>query len=85
MRIANQLIKKYGFDFLIKLKGRTKLISLSWFLGENGRKFINNIKKYESLSFEKQKIELQDNPVAPPVQINKKPTSVKEFLNLFNK
>jgi hypothetical protein len=85
MRVAGKLIKQYGFDFLINLKGRTKLISLTWFLGENGKKFLNDIKKYQSLSFEKEKIELEDKPVAPPTEVNKKPKSVKEFLNLFNK
>ena len=85
MRIAGKLIKEHGFDFLISLKGRTKLVSLTWFLGDNGKKFLNDIKKYQSLSFEKEKIELQDNPVAPPTEIVKKPKSIKEFLNLFNK
>ena len=85
MRIAGKLIKMYGFDFLISLKGRTKLISLTWFLGENGKKFLDDIKKYQSLSFEKEKIDLEDMPVAPPTEVVKKPKSVKEFLNLFNK
>jgi len=85
MRVAGQLIKKYGFDFLIGLKGRTKLISLTWFLGENGKKFLEAIKKYESLSFEKPKITLENETVAPLTEVVKKPTSLKQFLNLFNK
>ena len=59
--------------------------SLLWFLGDNGKKFLQDIKKYQSLSFEKQEIILEDNPVAPPTEIVKKPTSVKDFLNIFNK
>jgi hypothetical protein len=85
MRVATKLIKEYGFDWLMSLNGRTKTISLTWFLGENGKKFLNDIKKYQSLSFEKDKIELEDKPVAPQVEVVKKPTSMKEFLNLFNK
>jgi len=85
MRVASKLIKQYDFDFLMSLKGRTKLISLTWFLGDNGKKFLNDIRKYQSLSFEKQKIELEDKPVAPPTKVVKKPKSLKEFLNLFNK
>ena len=79
------LIKEHGFDWLMSLKGRTKVISLVWFLGENGKSFLKDIKKYQSLSFEKEEIILEDNPVAPEVEVVKKPTSVKEFLNLFNK
>ena len=85
MRVATKLIREYGFDWLMSLNGRTKTISLTWFLGENGKKFLNDIKKYQSLSFEKQEIILEDNPVAPPTEIVKKPTSVKDFLNIFNK
>ena len=85
MRVANMLIKEHGFEWLMSLRGRTKVISLVWFLGENGKNFLRDIKKYQSLSFEKEKIILEDKPVAPEVEVNKKPTSVKEFLNLFNK
>jgi len=84
MRIATKLIEEYGFDWLISLKGRTKVISLTWFLGDNGKNFLNDIKKYQSLSFEKQEIVLEDNPVAPPTEVVLKPTSFKQFLNIFN-
>jgi hypothetical protein len=36
------------------------------------------------MSFGSPKIELSETPVAPAVEIIKKPNSVKEFLNLFN-
>ena len=85
MRVATKLIREYGFDWLMSLNGRTKTISLTWFLGENGKKFLNDIKKYQSLSFEKQEIILEDNPVGPAVEVIKKPNSVKDFLNIFNK
>jgi len=85
MRVANMLIKEYGFEWLLSLKNRTRVISLIWFLSDNGKKFLNDIKKYQSLSFEKQEIILESEPVAPVTEVVKKPTSVKEFLNLFNK
>lgn len=85
MRFATKLIKIYDFDWLMSLNGRTKVVSLTWFFGENGKKFLNDIKRYQSLSFEKQEIILQDNPVADPAEITKKPVSVKDFLNIFNK
>ena len=47
MRVATKLIKEYGFDWLMSLYGRTKTISLTWFLGENGKKFLNDIKKQD--------------------------------------
>jgi hypothetical protein len=84
MRIATKLIEEYGFDWLISLKGRTKVISLTWFLGDNGKNFLNDIRKYQSLSFEKEEIVLEDNPVAPPTEVVLKPTSFKQFLNIFN-
>jgi len=84
MKFATRLIKEYDFDWLMSLNGRTKVISLTWFFSENGKKFLEGIKKYQSLSFEKEKIKLEDNPVAPQVEVNKKPASFKEFLNLFN-
>ena len=83
-RFANILIKRYSFEWLISLKNRTRVISLIWFLGENGKKFLEDIKRYQSLEFKKEKYELQNDPVAPPQVIDKKPETVKDFLNLFN-
>jgi len=37
------------------------------------------------MAFGSEKIELSETPIAPAVEIIKKPNSVKEFLNLFNK
>ena len=58
--------------------------SLCWFLTDDGKLFLKDVKKYNSMSFEPNKIELSENPIAPAVEIVKKPTSVREFLNLFN-
>jgi hypothetical protein len=85
IKIANKLIKEYGFDFLIFLEGRQKMPSLCWFLTDDGKLFLKDVKKYNSMSFGSPKIELSETPVAPAVEIIKKPNSVKEFLNLFNK
>jgi hypothetical protein len=85
IKIANKLIKDHGFDFLIFLEGRQKMPSLCWFLTDDGKQFLKDVKKYNSMSFEPQKIELAESPIAPVVEIIKKPNSVKEFLNLFNK
>ena len=85
IKIANKLIKDYGFDFLIFLEGRQKMPSLCWFLTDDGKLFLKDVKKYNSMSFGSQKIELSESPIAPAVEIIKKPNSVKEFLNLFNK
>ncbi len=84
MKFATRLVKEYDFDWLMSLNGRTKVISLTWFFGENGKKFLNDIKRYQSLNFEKQEIVLEDNPVAPQTDVSLKPTSLKEFLNIFN-
>lgn len=85
MRVANMLIKSYGFDFLEPLKGRVKVISLTWFLGENGKRFLRTIKNYQSLDFKPEEIKLEDNPVSDETQVEIKPTSLKDFLNIFKK
>jgi hypothetical protein len=85
MRMANILIKEYGFDFLLSLKGRAKVISLVWFLGDNGKRFLKEIKNYQSLDFKPEEIKLQDEPVAEKTEVEIKPTSLKDFLNIFNR
>lgn len=83
IKIANQLIKEHGFDFLMFLEGRQKMPSLCWFFTDNGKKFLSDIKKYNSMSFERESIKLEESPVAPTTEVSKKPVSLKEFLNLF--
>lgn len=85
IKIANKLIKEHGFDFLIFLEGRQKMPSLCWFLTDDGKLFLKDVKKYNSMSFGSQKIELSETTIAPAVEVIKKPTSLKQFLNLFNK
>jgi hypothetical protein len=83
IKIANQLIKEHGFEFLMFLKGRQKMPSLCWFLTDNGKKFLSDVKKYNSISFSRESIQLEEAPVAPSAEVNKKPISLKDFLNIF--
>lgn len=84
IKIANQIIKEHGFEFLISLKGRTKVPSMCWFIGEKGKRFLLEAKTYQTLNFQGNSIPLENDPVAPKTEIHKKPTSFREFLNLFN-
>lgn len=83
MKLATKLIKEHGFDFLIAQKGKVKMPSLAWFYTENGKKFVRDVKSYVSMNFEGEKILLEDQPIAPNTTVEKKPTSLKEFLNIF--
>lgn len=84
IKVTNQIIKEHGFEFLISLKGRTKVPSMCWFIGEKGKRFILEAKTYQNLNFQGSEIPLEEKPIAPPVDVNKKPTSFREFLNLFD-
>ena len=44
IKIANKLIKDHGFDFLIFLEGRQKMPSLCWFLTDDGKQFLKDVK-----------------------------------------
>lgn len=85
MRIAGILMKTYGFDFLISFKGSFKVKSLVWFLGDNGKKFLQAQKNLRNLKLYKDKFDLEPKPVAKKTKVFKKPTSLREFLNIFNK
>ena len=83
MKMASMLISENGFDFLIRQKGKQKMPSLAWFYTDNGKKFIKDIKSYESMSFGGESIILEEAPVAPTTNVERKPRSIKEFLNIF--
>lgn len=85
VKIANTIIKEHGFQFLFSLRGRVKMPSMCWFLTDKGKRFIVEAKAYQNLSFKEDSIKLEDAPVAPPTEVSIKPTSFKEFLNIFNK
>ena len=84
MKLATSLVKKYNFEFFMSMKGMIGLNSLAWFISRAGKKFINDVKRYQSTSFRKDHVELEEDPVAEQVSINKKPNSLKDFLNIFN-
>lgn len=85
IKMANKLLKEHSFEFLISLEGRIKMPSLCWFYGKDGKRFLKEVKSYSTMTLQKESPKLEESPVAPEVQINKKPTSLKEFLNIFNK
>lgn len=84
MKLASKLMKEHGFDFLISQKGKQKMPSLAWFYTDNGKRFLKDIKSYESMTFGGEKILLEEQPIAPKTTVEKKPTSLKDFLNIFN-
>ena len=83
MKLASKLLSENDFDFLIRQKGKQKMPSLAWFYTDNGKKFIKDIKSYESMNFSGESIILEEAPVAPTTNIERKPRSIKEFLNIF--
>jgi len=85
VKISNAIIKEHGFEFLMSLKGRIKIPSMCWFLTDKGKRFIVEAKAYQNLFPDRQEIKLEESSVAPATEVNKKPTSFKEFLNIFNK
>jgi hypothetical protein len=54
-------------------------------LTDKGKRFLVEAKAYQNLFPDKQEIKLEETSIAPTVEVNKKPTSLKEFLNIFNK
>jgi len=85
MKLAVSLSKEYGLEFLYSLKNKKKMPSLAWFKTEAGKKFIKNAKQLEDLEFQRSEIKLEDQPVAPLSEVNKKVKTVQQFLNIFNK
>ena len=85
MRIAKILIDTYGYDFLLSFSKEFKVKSLVWFLGEKGKEFLLKSKSHETLKFEKKSYDIGNKTLGRKKKVNKKPTNIKEFLNLFNK
>jgi hypothetical protein len=85
MKMAVALEKEHSYEFLIAQKGKVKMPSLAWFYTDNGKKFVKDVKSYINLSFGSESFDLQDQPVAPESEVKKKPSSLKEFLNIYNK
>lgn len=85
MKLAVSLSKEHGLEFLYSLRDKKKMPSLAWFKTDSGIKFIQSAKALKKLNLEKEEIKLEDTPVAPEVKIDKKPKTVQQFLNIFNK
>lgn len=84
MKFAVKLCEEHGIDFLFSLRGKKKMPSLCWFMTEDGKKFLKNSKACQNLNFQPDLINLENQPVAPLVEVDKKPKTLKDFLNIFN-
>lgn len=85
MKLAVSLSKQYGLEFLYSLRDKKKMPSLAWFKTDAGIKFLRNGKALKKLNLQKEEIKLEETAVAPEVKVDKKPKTVQQFLNLFNK
>jgi len=93
MKIAGKLLKFYPFEFLVQAKEPffpLKMNSLSYFIGENGKNFLNNeyfeYKKSKiDLTAVQQQIKLEEKPIGDNLKIETKPKTLQEFLGMFKK
>jgi len=85
MRIAKILIDTYGYDFLLSFSKEFKVKSLVWFLGDKGKKYLLGHQRQQKLKLERKSYEIEAEPIGKKQKITKKPASIKEFLNLFEK
>jgi hypothetical protein len=92
MKIAGQLIKKYGADFLLRIPPPSgyKVASLVWFLTPEGKNYLSD-QKFEyavqstHLVEKKEEISLSEAKIGDDVQIQRKPRTLKDFLNYGKK
>ena len=87
MRIAGQLIKKYGFEFLIWLPppNEYRINSLVWFLSSVGKNYLAQQLvvfggQSPDLFPEKEEISLSPDKIGEDININLKPKTLKDFL-----
>lgn len=87
MRIAGQLIKQYGIDFLLQCPKPNdyRVTSLVWFLTPQGKRFLSD-QKFEAskvaLGVPKvQQFALESNNIDNNVVISSAPKTLKDFLN----
>lgn len=94
IKFAKQLIEKYSFEFLIfcDIPYGYKVNSLLYFLGPQGIEYLAEQKpKYDQyidyLRRANTTIKLEDEKIGDDVltNYNKKPTTLKEFLNVYGK
>lgn len=90
MKFMSKLIKAYGIEFLEWLTppSNYKLTSLIYFFTPQGENYLSDqlfeYKKVKiDLTFKKQEVELEGNKIGEDITIEKKPKSLKDFLNLY--
>jgi hypothetical protein len=89
-KFAKNLIEKYGLEFLlwVPLPNNTKINTLLWLSCKEGYSYLNAyIMDYKlnttDLSPQIKNIQLEQEKVGEDVIIERKPQTLKEFLNLY--
>ena len=94
MKISKKLLSSYPIEFFRELKNPlkndAKIPSLAWFLSENGKIFLSKEffeyqKKNTNLEVDKEEISLSKTKIGEDFKIEKKPTTLKEFLEYYGK
>lgn len=90
MKFMSKLIKAYGFEFLEWLNppSNYKLTSLIYFFTPQGENYLSDqlfeYKKLKTdLTPQKQEVKLEEDKVGQDIIVEKKPKSLKDFLNLY--
>ena len=89
-KLAKNLITKYSLGFLlwVPLPDGKKIQSLLWLSCKEGLAYLNSfILEYKvnnsNLTHSHKNIVLEKNKVGDDIQFTKRPTTLKEFLNLY--
>jgi len=92
MKMANKLIKEYDLDFLLWVipPYNKKVPSLAYFMADYGKEYLSsqffNFKNEKTdLTPKANNIQLSETKIGEDVVLDKKPRTLKDFLNLFNK
>ena len=83
MSHAKVLLKRHPDEaFWDKLHLPFKIISLIWFLGENGKRFLHLEGKRQKLNLAtKENIKLKKNKIGEDFEVKPKPQTLLEFIN----
>ena len=89
MKIAGQLIKKYGVEFLLKIPPPSgyRVASLVWFLTPEGKNYLSDqMFEYQKQTIHlveenKEEITLSPTKIGEDIQVQRKPRTIKDFLN----
>lgn len=90
MKMATKLVKEYNLDFLLWVipPYNKKVPSLAYFMADYGKQylmeqFFNYKKETTDLSPQKDNVMLLESKIGSDTLIEKKPKSLKDFLNLY--